>query len=584
MRIAPSPTGDPHIGTAYIALFNYAYARKHGGSFILRIEDTDRARYNAQSEHRIFDALQWLGLNWNEGPDVGGPYGPYRQSERIDSYQHYARQLVADGHAYYCFCTPERLDALRKEQIARKEPPRYDRLCLHRTVEDVEARLAAEESWVIRMRAPQEGSTSFEDPARGTITIDNRELDDQVLLKSDGFPTYHLAVVVDDHLMGVTLVCRAEEWIPSTTKHVLLYRFFGWEQPAFVHMPLLRNADKSKISKRKNHTSLEWYRAQGFLSAAMINYLALQGWSMPDGRETFSLDDFISEFTFDRVSTGAPIFDIKRLDDLNGQYIRALSTEELAEALGPWLPPEADPELVRQIVPLIQTRINRLSELDAQAGFFFHEPDFVHHFLSYSKQAPSGLYKLVRQADPALPDLENAAARQAALAPLLADPARCLDLLRAYDPLTPQPGPKDDLGAFVQKLLADPKAGKERAYRLAVVALLQDPEPDEARVLDALIFDPKLGRTGTYALLRATHDMLETLGAEEWTTSTLDARFRSFSDAEGVKLRQPTDLARVAITGSRAGPPLFESMEALGRDRCLARIARALALGSGRGT
>jgi glutamyl-tRNA synthetase len=259
VRIAPSPTGDPHVGTAYIALFNKALAQKTGGKFILRIEDTDRARYVAGSEQMIFDALRWLGLGYDEGPDVGGQFAPYRQSERSEIYKRAADTLLARGEAYRCFCTAERLEAMRKEQMARKQPPGYDGACKLLDGEEIDAKMRAGAPCVVRLDVPKSGETSFEDGLRGKITFQNKEVDDQVLMKSDGLPTYHLANVVDDHEMGVTHVIRAEEWISSTPKHVLLYRAFGWDAPRFLHMPLLRNADKTKISKRKNPTSLIWY-------------------------------------------------------------------------------------------------------------------------------------------------------------------------------------------------------------------------------------------------------------------------------------------------------------------------------------
>lgn len=528
VRIAPSPTGDPHIGTAYMALFDYACARKTQGQFILRIEDTDQARYNPDSEHRIYAALHWLGLAWDEGPDIGGPHAPYRQSERLPLYQEHAHFLLAHGHAYRCFCTPARLEQMRKEQEAQRLPPRYDRHCLRLSAEEVRDRVAAGESHVVRLKMPDGGETSFDDLVRGTISFQNDLQDDTVLLKSDGFPTYHLAVVVDDHTMGITHVVRGEEWISSTPKHVVLYRAFGWDLPAFVHMPLMRNADKNKtkISKRKNHTSLDWYRDQGFLPAAMINYLALQGWSMPDGRETFSLDQFLAAFTWDRVVAGGPVFDLKRLDDLNGQYIRVLAPDAFVAAVAPWTEPGADPALLHAIVPLVQSRINRLSEFPALAGFYFAAPDHaasVLRMLSDPKWGAERLFALFRLVDPTMP------------AP-------------------PDPGATDEA---VRQLLAGPDG--------------------QWRALTALLFDSRLGLEGTYALLGRTNRLLR--GVEPWDAATLDTEFRAFSEAEGVKLRQPTDLVRVAISGSKSGPPLFESMEILGRERCLARLDAALAQG-----
>ncbi len=287
VRIAPSPTGDPHVGTAYIGLINYIYARQRNGKFVLRIEDTDRARFVATSEQEIFNSLRWLGLTWDEGPDVGGPYGPYRQSERTEIYREHVELLLANGTAYRCFCTAEELEAARKQQMAAKLPPRYPGTCRHLTPETAKANLAAGKPFVVRMIVPPHAgdattSTTFRDELRGDITFEHNNVDDQVLMKSDGFPTYHLANVVDDHLMQITDVIRAEEWISSTPKHVLLYRAFGWQQPRFWHMPLLRNLDKSKISKRKNPVSLIYYRQAGFLPEAVINFLGLMGGGMPE--------------------------------------------------------------------------------------------------------------------------------------------------------------------------------------------------------------------------------------------------------------------------------------------------------------
>jgi glutamyl-tRNA synthetase len=374
VRIAPSPTGDPHVGTAYIALFNWAFARQQGGRFVLRIEDTDRARSTAESERAILASLRWLGIDYDEGPDVGGPCGPYRQSERSQLYRAHAELLVRRGAAYRCFCTPERLDALRETQRAAKLDPRYDRRCLALPADEAERRAAAGEPHVVRLRVP-DGQTSYDDRLRGTITFQNSTIDDQVLLKSDGFPTYHLANVVDDHLMAISHVCRAEEWITSTPKHVLLYQAFGWDMPAFIHMPLLRNADRSKISKRKNPTSLEWYKAQGYLPEALLNFLALMGFSMPDEREVFSPQEMAREFSWDRVKTSGPVFDLTKLDWLNGVYIRNLSVDGLAERLAAAnaRAAAADPAYLRRIVPLIQERIKKLSEFDGWTEFFFAE-------------------------------------------------------------------------------------------------------------------------------------------------------------------------------------------------------------------
>jgi glutamyl-tRNA synthetase len=377
VRIAPSPTGDPHVGTAYIGLINYIFARQGGGQFVLRIEDTDRVRFVATSEQMIFDALHWLGLSWDEGPDVGGPYGPYRQSERSEIYQQHADLLLANGTAYRCFCTAEELEASRAQQMAAKQQPRYAGACRNLTEAEIQANLAAQKPFVIRMKIPTEGSTTFRDELRGEITFEHAQVDDQVLLKSDGYPTYHLANVVDDYLMRITDVIRAEEWISSTPKHVLLYKFFNWPAPRFWHMPLLRNSDRSKISKRKNPVSLIYYRETGYLPNAMLNFLALGGGMPADinsGTEIFSLDEMIQHFEIKNISLGGPVFDLTKLNWLNGEYIRSLTFPELAGLLQPFFDQaglEASPEKLLAVAPLIRERIQLLSEAPAAADFFF---------------------------------------------------------------------------------------------------------------------------------------------------------------------------------------------------------------------
>jgi glutamyl-tRNA synthetase len=374
-RVAPSPTGDPHVGTAYIALFNLCAARKTGGRFVLRIEDTDQTRSTKESEQAIFDALHWLGLDYDEGPDVGGPHGPYRQSERLDVYRDQIRRLIDSGHAYYCFCTAERLAEVRAAQQARKESSRYDRHCRDMDPAEARRRIDAGEPHVVRLAVPLEGQTSFHDRLRGQITFENQTIDDQVLLKSDGFPTYHFACVVDDHLMEITHVCRAEEWITSTPKHVLLYDAFGWTAPEFIHMPLLRNQDKSKISKRKNPTSLNWYREQGYLPEAMLNFLGLMGYSMPDGREVFSFDEMVREFSWDRVTTSGPVFDLEKLAWLNGEYIRAMPVDEFVRrARQAGVVPEAfDADKFAIAAPMFQERVKTFSELPEHTAYFLAE-------------------------------------------------------------------------------------------------------------------------------------------------------------------------------------------------------------------
>ncbi|MDR3070429.1 MAG: glutamate--tRNA ligase [Propionibacteriaceae bacterium] len=385
LRVAPSPTGDPHVGTAYMSLFNLAYARKTGGQFVLRIEDTDRARYAADSEAQIFETLRWLELPWDEGPDIGGPYAPYRQSERLDTYRPFVEKLIEDGHAYFCWCSSERLSELRRQQQESKQAVTgYDRLCYGKTWEE-RARLPGfSENPVVRMFIPDQVELTFTDVIRGSVNAPRP--DDQVILKADGFPTYHLAVVVDDHLMGITHVVRGEEWISSTPKHILLYKWLGFTPPAFAHMPLLRNPDKSKISKRKNPAArLTWFREQGYLPQALRNFLQLLAYPPADGdQEIVSFEEFAADFSWNKVNTVGPIFDLAKLNWLNGQYIRSLSPDDLAQQLvaylstyGTWVnaPSDSDIERVRQATPLIQERITLLSDAWPLIEFLFTPDD-----------------------------------------------------------------------------------------------------------------------------------------------------------------------------------------------------------------
>jgi len=382
VRIAPSPTGDPHVGTAYIGLLNYLFAAQRGGQFVLRIEDTDRTRFQAGSEQMIFDSLRWLGLNWNEGPDVGGPFGPYRQSERTEIYREYCQRLLDNGTAYRAFETAEELDAEREAQKAAKQPPKYNGRSRHLSQSEIDANLAAGKPFTIRLKVPIEGSTTFRDELRGDITFDHFNVDDQVLMKSDGYPTYHLANVVDDHLMQITDVIRAEEWISSTPKHVLLYKAFGWELPRFWHMPLLRNVDKSKISKRKNPVSLIYYRDSGYLPQALINFLGLMGGGMAQPTEQeivskglntkegdiFSIADMVAKFDFQRISLGGPVFDLVKLKWLNGEYIRKLSPEDFFTALRSTI---FSDDYIKAVASLVQARIETLGQFGDMTGFLF---------------------------------------------------------------------------------------------------------------------------------------------------------------------------------------------------------------------
>jgi glutamyl-tRNA synthetase len=387
VRIAPSPTGDPHVGTAYIGLLNYIFARQRGGKFVLRIEDTDRTRFVSTSEQMIFDSLKWVGLTWDEGPDVGGPYGPYRQSERTEIYREHADLLLANGTAYRSFETAEELEAMRLSQIAARQPPRYNGAHRHLSQSQIDAYLAEGRPYTIRLKVPQTGDTTFtefKDELRGDIRFDHNNVDDQVLMKSDGYPTYHLANVVDDHLMHITDVIRAEEWISSTPKHVLLYAAFGWELPRFWHMPLLRNVDKSKISKRKNPVSLVFYQQSGYLPEAMLNFLGLLGGGMAQPTEEeivskhlntkegdiFSLPEMLEKFDFRRISLGGPVFDLVKLKWLNGEYLRKLTPDAFFAALRRTI---LSDDYLRAIAPLVQARMETLGQFGDMTSFFFSD-------------------------------------------------------------------------------------------------------------------------------------------------------------------------------------------------------------------
>ena len=383
-RIAPSPTGFPHVGTAYIALFNMVFAKSQGGEFILRIEDTDQVRSTDQSEQMILNALKWAGLTWSEGPDVGGAYAPYRQSERCEIYKKYANELLDKGHAFRCFCTTDELDQMRREQEAQGLPVRYDGRYANLSREDSDRLADSGKPFVIRMRVPTEGECVIDDMLRGKITIPWQTVDMQVLLKADGLPTYHLANVVDDHLMQISHVIRGEEWINSAPKHKLLYEYFGWDMPVLCHMPLLRNPDKSKLSKRKNPTSITYYKDVGVLPEALINYLGRMGYSLPSEAEKFGLDEMIESFDIKRVSLGGPVFDIEKLYWLNGEYLRAMSPEQLKAKILAWA---SDDDKLTAIAKAIAPRINVLSDAVNWAGFYFQNlpnvtaDDFTHKSL-----------------------------------------------------------------------------------------------------------------------------------------------------------------------------------------------------------
>ena len=390
VRFAPSPTGEPHVGNIRTALFNWLYARHMGGSFVVRIEDTDQARKVDGALESILASLRWLGLDWDEGPDTEdgegrGDYGPYVQSERLGLYREAVDALVAKGDAYQCFCLPERLDAMRKEQQLNKQPPGYDRHCLIELTAEERRRRAAEGPHVVRYRIPTEGGTVIvNDFIRGDVAYDPALLDDMVIMKSDGFPTYHLANVVDDHYMRITHVMRAEEWLPSTPRHVLLYRSLGWTPPVFAHLPMILGPDRSKLSKRHGATSTLEYERAGYLPEALTNFMALLGWSLDDHTEVFSRDELVQHFDLERVGKSGAIFNSEKLTWMNGLYIRQMPSKELARRIIPFLErPQVegglpnsvkrplDVNFVATLAPLIQERMKRLDEATDLLYFFF---------------------------------------------------------------------------------------------------------------------------------------------------------------------------------------------------------------------
>lgn len=374
VRYAPSPTGAPHVGNIRTALFDYLWARHTGGKFIIRIEDTDQAREVENGLALILEALRFLGLTWDEGPDVGGAYGPYEQSKRLPIYQTHAEQLIAQGAAYYCYCTPARLEQMRKTQQARGEQTRYDYHCRYLSADERAAHARAGDSRVVRLAVPRDGKTTLSDFIHGDLTIANENVDDQVLLKSDGFPTYHLAVVVDDHLMKISHVMRGDDWIPSFPKHVLLYQAFGWEIPPHGHVPLVLGADKKKLGKRHGSTSVIQFRDDGYLPAALLNFLARLGWSLDAKSDLFTRAQLIDVFTLDRIEHAPAIFDYGKLDWMNGYYIRQLSDDDLATRLLPYFEKaqlQPDPATLRALAPLIKDRIKKLTEAVSWGDFLF---------------------------------------------------------------------------------------------------------------------------------------------------------------------------------------------------------------------
>lgn len=386
VRFAPSPTGYLHIGGARTALYNWLFARNKGGTFILRLEDTDQSRLVPGAVQAIYDGLLWLGLQWDEGPDVGGQYGPYVQSERLGIYREHAEQLLENGHAYRCFCTTERLEELRGYQKLNKLPPGYDRRCRNLSDDEIQANVRAGLPYTVRMKVPLDGQTRFEDEVRGPVVYENQVLDDFVILKSDGFPTYHLANVVDDHLMKISHVIRGEEWISSTPKHVLLYRAFGWdgEMPEFVHAPSILAPGGGKLSKRRGAAAVTDFEEMGFIPEAVRNFIALLGWSPGEDREKMTLEQLIDLFTLDRIIPKGAIFDEQKLEWLNSEYFKEMPATELLPRIKPlWISSGLIPESYAQehadyllaVVDLFKSRMHRTTDFVELAGFCFRDPE-----------------------------------------------------------------------------------------------------------------------------------------------------------------------------------------------------------------
>jgi glutamyl-tRNA synthetase len=478
-RMAPSPTGPLHIGTARTSLYNFLFARHAGGTYVLRIEDTDLVRSTADFERDIIDNLHWLGMTWDEGPQVAGgedigPFGPYRQSNRSDLYAAEAARLLESGHAYHCWCTPDELDAVRREQEARKEAPRYSGRCLRLTDADREQFAAEGRQPAIRFKVPPE-TVIFDDLIRGEVEFDNRLLGDFIIVRADGSPLYHFVVVIDDEQMEITHVIRGEDHLSNTPKHIALIEALGYRMPRFGHIPLILNADRSKMSKRKSQTSVTAYRDEGYLPEAMVNFLAFLGWSPGTEEEIFTLDGLVDRFDLAHVHKGGAIFDRDRLDYLNGVYIRSLTDEQLALRLRPFLPDGLDDQAVLRVVPLIKERLVKLADARELVAFLTESDDEV-----------AALYE------------------------------------------------------------ADALVPKGRSVADAATAL------------------------------RAARDALGELSAADFAADVLEGRCRQEAERLGWKAGDFFRPLRLAITGRGVSPPLFGSMELLGRDRVLARLEAAL--------
>jgi glutamyl-tRNA synthetase len=515
VRYAPSPTGMQHIGGVRTALFNYLFARSRGGKFILRLEDTDRTRYDEKFVKNLYDTMSWLGLNWDEGGDKGGPYGPYTQSERFDLYKKYAYELVDKGEAYYCFCDEERLDRIRKIQTENKMAPGYDRNCRHLTPEEVKANLDAGKPFVIRLKVPLEGVTKFHDYLLGDIEWKNEDISpDPVLLKSDGFPTYHLANIVDDHFMKITHVMRAQEWIPSTPLHVQLYRSFGWEHPEFCHLPMVLGKDGQKLSKRHGATSLNEFRVRGYLPQAIINYVAMLGCSYEDGKDMYTLEELCKGFSIEHLNKSPAVFDYKKLEWYNGQYIRLLSDKDLYKWTLPFITGTGDAALP----------INISDEFPApHVG-----PDYSGIALG-SDGEPVCIDKTMNMS---AADVKTALMQ---LMPLIKERLHYLT----------------DAAEMVHFLFTEP----------AVLPVTD-------------VVPKKLDAAKTKEVLEKSKDFVKALpGMDHEAAEDLA---RTTAEGMGIKMGDFMMPIRMAVTGSRVSPPLIGSILILGVDRSVERIERTL--------
>lgn len=406
-RIAPSPTGELHIGTLRTLLYDYALAKKNNGQFIFRLEDTDQKRYVLGSEKRLLEVIKNYGLSWDEGPDIGGPYAPYVQTERLEIYNKYIKELLDKDLAYYCFCTEERLTKMREDQKAVKKLPRYDQYCLNLPKEEIKKNLDNKVPYTIRMLIPKNETIIFEDLIRGKIKFNTNEIDDQVLIKSNGIPTYHFAATIDDHLMKITHVFRGEEWLTSTPKHILLYRYFNWEAPLFAHLTVLLNPDgPGKMSKRSGTTHAQAFLDEGYLPEAVLNFLMLLGWNPGTEKEFFTLEEFIKEFDIQHLHKKAPAFDRKKLDYFNGHYLRQKEDKELFSLFKKFLP-EASDEQLNILIPVLKDRIVKLSDLKVQTKFLFEDVKYDKDLLLKKGTSPETAIEMLTKAKELISDFDN---------------------------------------------------------------------------------------------------------------------------------------------------------------------------------